>query len=43
MVRNEQLENLMDYLLNEGYVDNIESAKVMAQHMSDEWIESISE
>ena len=43
MVRSEHLEDLMDYLLDEGYVDNIESAQVMAQHMSDDWINTINE
>jgi hypothetical protein len=36
-------EHVLDYLVNEGYVDSYESAECVLEAMSDEWLESIVE
>jgi hypothetical protein len=36
-------EHVLDYLVNEGYVDSYESAECVLEVMSDEWLESIVE
>jgi ribosomal protein S8 len=36
-------EHVLDYLVNEGYVDSYESAECVLEVMSDEWLESIAE
>lgn len=37
----EELEFVLDYLFENGYADNYESAAVIAESMSDEWFEDI--
>ena len=39
----EDYDVVVEYLLDEGYVDNIVSAEVFANHISEEWVESILE
>lgn len=39
----EEYEVVVDYLMEEGFVDNIVSAEVFVNHMSEEWVESILE
>lgn len=39
----EDYDVVVEYLLDEGFVDNIVSAEVFANHMSEEWVESILE
>ena len=39
----ENYEELIDYLLDEGFASNEENANVILTHMSDEWIESLIE
>jgi sRNA-binding protein len=39
--QNEEFELIVDYLLDEGFVNNEVSAEVFIEHMSDEWIEYI--
>jgi len=34
---------VLQYLLDEGYAETVESAEVMMDHMSDDWRESIIE
>lgn len=34
---------VLDYILDEGYCDNVEDAEVLMAHMSEEWIDSILE
>jgi hypothetical protein len=36
-------EHVLDYLVNEGYVDSYESAECVLEVMSDEWLKSIAE
>ena len=36
-------EHVLDYLVNEGYVDSYESAECVLEFMSNEWLESIAE
>lgn len=36
-------ELVVDYLIDEGYVDSLESAEVILENMSDEWLEDIME
>lgn len=36
-------EDACEFLMNEGYVNNLVSAEIMLEHMSDEWIEAILE
>lgn len=40
-LRREELEFVLDYLFENGYADNYESAAVIAESMSDEWFEDI--
>lgn len=42
-VRKEDLEFILDYLLDEGYAETIESAEVILENMSEGWMESIVE
>lgn len=37
----EEFDAVLSYLVNEGYVDSIESAEVMVEAMSDEWLGEI--
>ncbi len=41
--RGEEYEYVLEYLLDEGYVSNIESAEKIAMNMSEQWLESIVE
>lgn len=39
----EEYDVVVNYLMEEGFVDNIVSAEVFVNHMSEEWVESILE
>lgn len=39
----EEYEYMIDYLISEGYADNEVSAEVMCEHMSEEWLKTITE
>jgi SOS response regulatory protein OraA/RecX len=41
--QNEEFDIILDYLLDEGFVNNEVSAEVFIEHMSDEWLNSILE
>jgi len=42
-IQKEDYELLLDYLLDEGYVNDYESAEQLVEHMSQDWLENIFE
>ena len=40
---NEMLEMILDYLIQEGYADTLDSAEIILENMSEDWIEEILE
>lgn len=37
----DSLDFIISYLVNEGYADSLESAEIILEYMSDDWIESV--